>query len=90
LKTKAFAKAAEAARLALELDAENMEASSLLKKAEQALKAATQGSAPGTAGGGGVPDPEPALEQRPAAKPLQSTRGMFDDEDEDEDDMFGD
>lgn len=82
-KSKDFAKAADAARLALELDAENMEASSLLKKAEQALKAA-----PRTASDSAEGLDKPS---KPTAKPLQSTKGMFDSDDEDdEDDMFGD
>lgn len=78
LKSKDFAKAAGAAKLALELDAENMEASSLLKKAEQALKAEHGAVAEADTG-----DTDASTKPRPTAK------GMFEDDDDD-DDMFGD
>jgi hypothetical protein len=85
-KSKDFAKAVDAAKLALELDVENMEASSLLKKAEQALKAerASVGVGDSVADSADV-----ATKPRAAAKPLKSIEGMFDDDDEDDDDMFG-
>lgn len=76
LKSKDFAKAAGAAKLALELDAENMEASSLLKKAEQALKAEH----------GAVAE---AGDTDASTKPQPTAKGMFEDDDDD-DDMFGD
>ena len=88
LKSNDFAKAVEAAKLALELDADNMEAGSLLKKAEQALKA-EQGDTGAGAATGGADTP---AKTRQAAKPLKSTKGMFDShsDESDETDMFGD
>ena len=92
LKSKDFAKAVEAAKLALELDADNMEAGSLLKKAEQALKAeqgdkADQGDTGAAAAAGGADTP---AKTRQTAKPLKSTKGMFDSHSDESDDMFGD
>ncbi len=86
-KSKDYAKAADAAKLALELDAENMEASTLLKKAEQAMKAEKA-----KADDSGADSADVSSTPRPAAKPLKSTKGMFDDDDDDDDDddMFGD
>ena len=87
-KSKDFAKAVEAAKLALELDADNMEASSLLKKAEQALKA-KQDDKGAEAAAGGADTPAKTTQK---AKPLKSTKGMFDShsDESDETDMFGD
>ena len=81
-KSKDFAKAAGAAKLALELDAENMEASSLLKKAEQALKA-KQGAVAEDSDSANTGGTDASTKPRPTAK------GMFED-DGDDDDMFGD
>ena len=62
----------------------------MLKKAEQALRVVrNEHEVVGTGGAGGAGEPS---QPRPTAKPLQSTKGMFEDDDDDydDDDMFGD